>query len=67
MREFVETTVILAPGVGNPGSVLDPVVAFPANPANPVQNSERLILTVKNHGLEHTLPEKDFHFWGLSS
>ena len=44
LREFVQTTVILTPGVGNPGSVLHRWLRFRGNladPADPVQNSVR--------------------------
>ena len=41
------TTVILAPGAGNPGSVLDRLVAFPLDPVDPVQSSPGAPMTVK--------------------
>ena len=36
LREFVVTTVILLPGVGNPGSVPGRLAPFPPNPINPL-------------------------------
>ena len=36
------TTVILPPGVGNPGSVLHGLTPFPLDPLDPVENSRRL-------------------------
>ena len=51
LREFVLTTVILLPGVGNPGSVLGGLTPFPVNPlnpANPLENSRGLPKRYKN-------------------
>ena len=45
LREFVLTTVILPPGVKNPGSVLLGLTPFPLDPVDPldpVENSGRL-------------------------
>ena len=49
LREFVVTTVILTPGVGNPGSVLGGLTPFPGNPRNRVENSRGLQKRYKNN------------------
>ena len=38
MREFVLTTVILPPGVGNPGAVLHGLTPFPDDPVDLAEN-----------------------------
>ena len=42
LREFVLTTVILPPGVGNPGSVLHGLTPFPLDWLDPLENPWRL-------------------------
>ena len=70
LREFVLTTVILLPGVGNPGSVLGGLTPFPGNPLNPVnpvnplENSRGLQKRYKNHQNRTLGRENGSHFGG---
>ena len=54
LREFGwQTTVILAPGAGNPASVLDRMVAFPVDPLESSSEFPRAPMTVKNNTPGH--------------
>ena len=64
---FVSTTVILLPGVGNPGSVLGGLTPFPGNPRNPrnpVENSRGLQKRYKNNQNRTLGRENGSHFGG---
>ena len=42
-----QTTVILLPGVGGPGSFLDGVTSIPLDPVDPLENSQRAPMFVR--------------------
>ena len=65
MREFVLTTVILPPGVGNPGSVLHGLTPFQLDPVDQLdqlQNPWRLKKEQQSYGFGTFARKTGTHF-----